>query len=480
MGLRRDSLRAVFAALASSGLRFLLFAALARLLPADKVGAFATAQWVSEMAALACSLGTTAVVARYLPELRTDEAQVSVFLKKWRRWGASVTAMAAVAGYLGSRCSLNEASPMVHLAVAAWSAGSMAYALHLSLLTGYMRFDLLLRANTVFGISALGLSSLTILLTGGQHMLYWSMPLAYLIAINFTRTNVITEKHKSGAGKKTTTLRMDPAAVRSYAFNSAIVGLLWALAWSRGELPVLVHYHGAREVALFSAAAVIAGGATQFTMLGVSALGPHLTQLWFADRRQEALDLSHSAMSLQLLLSGTISAILILLNKEVLVTIFGPTYLAAGKTLSILALTIPALSIAAQSHLVQIHTNGRINRNLLMLIVLILYLAAFMLVPAMAGPGAAYARLIAMLTSFICISMICGVSFGRRSVSLTGTIWVSAALGIALFASSLDLSLLIRLPLILALVGLLAFTLTDTKGAPVIWQFLGRQSAGEK
>lgn len=480
MALRRDSLRAAFAALASSGLRFLLFAALARLLPADNVGAFATAQWVSEMAALACSLGTTAVAARYLPELRTDESQLMLFLQRWRRWGAAVSALAALAGYLGSRWLLSESSPLVHFAVAAWSAGTMAYALHLSLLTGYQRFDLLLKANILFGLAALVLSSLTGLLTGSQHLLYGSMAFAYLVAIKFSRLSVLSGKRNVDAGQQTSSMRLDAAAVRSYAFNSSIVGLLWALAWSRGELPVLVHYHGAEEVALFSAAAVIAGGATQFTMLGVSALGPHLTQLWFSDKKQDALNLARSAMSLQLLLSGTISAVLILMSKELLGLIFGPTYEAGSKTLSILALTIPALSVAAQSHLVQIHTNGSVNRNLLFLIVLLLYITAFLLVPALAGPGAAYARLIAMITSFLCISVICGVTFGRRSISLHGPIWVVAAAGIAFLACSLDFPLHFRVPLIPALVGMLMFTLKDSCGKPVIWKLLGRQSAGAK
>lgn len=461
-------MRAAASAIASSGLRFALFAVLARLLPTDRVGEFSTAQWIAEMSALACSLGVTSVATRYLPQLRTSASQYRAFIRNWLFWSAAVTALAFVAGLCGSLWSFSHGNSETHLLVGTLSASSMAYALHLSSLTGLQRFDLILRTNIVFGVSALGSAALAQAIFGSQLALYSAMILSYLVAIlcsltPLTSTGPVNLQPVEGKG-----VDIDFGAVKSYALNSCLTGLLWALAWSRGELPFLVHFHNAEEVALFSAATVLAGGATQLTMLGVSALGPHLTQLWFAEARSNALTLARNAMALQLLLSGSVAVTLALLSREILSAAFGLRYTKAAPTLVILAMTIPALSVAAHSHLIQISTNGRVNRNVIIIVVLVLYCAAFILVPWLAGPGAAYARLIAVTVNFITIIGLSVKSFGIECVSLRAVMITVGACAIASLFSQMTLPIALRLSLLVAILISLLLLVKDSAGQPAI------------
>ena len=468
MGLKADSLKAAVSAIASTGLRFALFAVLARQLSTERVGDFSMAQWIAEITALACSLGVTTVASRYLPQLQGSAVQRRIFNRLWLRWAIVVTSFAALVGSCVSFWTSPSSDWPTHALVGIWSVGAMAFALHLSVLTGIRRFDLIVRANITFGVSALALVVLAELVLSDQLALYSAMILAYAVAILVTVKPIAAVITDALQPRSSTKFDVDLRNVRQYALNSCFTGTLWALALSRGELPVLAHFHNAHDVAMFSAAAVLAGGATQFTMLGVSALGPYLTHLWFTENRSAALALSKSAMSLQLLLSASIAVVLVLFGRELLNVAFGPDYEDAAPTLAILSLTIPALSVAAQSHLIQIRSDGRLNRNVMIVVVLILYAAAFLLIPSLSSAGAAYARLIAISVNFIAVSVLSAKMFGTGSIDLQSISFTAAACALATVIGQANLSIAPRLLFLASILLVLLVLVRDSTGRPVI------------
>jgi len=479
MSLRGDSLRAAAAAITSAGLRFALFAALARLAPTSTVGAFALAQWVADMSAMVCSLGLMAIAPRFLPELRDDPLRLHQFLAHWKRWRRALLLLAAIAGTLGSIWMNSKAEWSVHVATAAWATAATALGLQTALLTGFQRFDLILRANIWNGVTALLFVSITALIAPQVHYLSMAMALAVLVSLWLCRLPV--QAAPSIAGRNTaetaTGWGVDVATLKAFAFNSWLMALLWALAWSRGELPILNHFEGPEQVALFSAATVLAGGAIQFILLGTAAVGPHLTRLWFTDRHAEAIRTAQTAMSVQLLISGLLSLFLMLLGSHLLNWIFGGRYEPAYSTLAILALTLPAFSTAAQSHLLQILSNGVINRNLLLLVVAVLMISAWFLVPQLGRDGAAWARLLAIGLYAVALVGLCVSKFGWSVVPARNVSGVLMVVLASHWVETLDVAMAFRAGVSATLAGAMLVFMRTAEGTSLVQHLIGQRLA---
>ena len=86
--------------------------------------------------------------------------------------------------------------------------------------------------------------------------------------------------------------------------NIWITALLWALVWSRGELPIVRAFLGDSGVAHYSAALTLLGGAIAGVSLGIGGVAPQLTRLWGEGKHAEALATARRVMDIQVLLCG--------------------------------------------------------------------------------------------------------------------------------------------------------------------------------
>jgi O-antigen/teichoic acid export membrane protein len=250
-----------------------------------------------------------------------------------------------------------------------------------------------------------------------------------------------------------------------------------ALAWSRGETPILAHYVSKEELALFAMSSTLAGGAIQFIMLGTGAVGPHLNRLWFTNCREEALSSAQNFMSMQLLLSGIISLLLLVFGPYLLTLIFGDQYEDASSTLSILALTLPALATAAQGHLLNTYSNGIVNRNLLLIVVATLMIGAWALVPHLGRDGAAWARLAAIAIYAATLIFLCTKYFGCRVVPLKNLALVITAIFTVYIANILYCTVIEKLLLSSILTILLLLKLRTANGVLLLKYIVGSYSA---
>lgn len=394
MTLLRQSSLAAISAFVLSGSRFALAAIVARRLTPAGFGQFFYAQWLVDMSFLICSFGATGAVSRYVAEYRNDEAKLSAFIRKWRPWALGIPLLAGVAVLVGSWISGLTPSLTSVIFLALWAIASAAWAIQTAALTGFQRFDLIFFANLIAAAVMLAGALLLPITTNNPAILFALMAAASGIAalpgLSQTLSHRIVE-------------RMAPIndlqwrSVRRYAANMWLIGLLWALLWSRGELPIVKLFMGNAGVASYAAALTLFAAAIQGVMLGMSAVAPHLTRLWSEGNKDEALEVARNLMDFQLLVCGAAASVLICLGPELLSLIFGHSYRVQSGTLAILSLGLVSMALANQNHVLQIATDGRYNRNTSIVGLLILMGLALTFIPALGVMGAALARVVTML-----------------------------------------------------------------------------------
>src|SRR2546429_3126278 len=346
-----------------------------------------------------------------------------------------------------------------------WAIASAFWAMQTAALVGLKRFDLIFRANTI---------AAAVMLTGTASLpsdadiagVIKVMALACILAATVGTSTTKTFLHLRNVD-------IDPSlwrVVKTYAGNTWLSSVIASLVWSRGEFAMIKSALGDLPVAQYAVAITTYGAAMQGVMLGLSGVGAHLTSLWGQGRKEEALCLSRSVMDLQLTVIGSGALVLLVFGDQLVEFVYSASYAAAAPSLRVLTLGLLSLSLATQSLLLQIETNGRFNRNSLLVGVALLYILVAALIYYWGILGAAVARSGAMI--FIAMAtLIWSVKvLGSRSVSFANMAVVACVL-IAVFSIQMrvgSLGLMERVILFLISSGGLLLALRDQNGEQIL------------
>jgi O-antigen/teichoic acid export membrane protein len=332
-------------------------------------------------------------------------------------------------------------------------------------LAGLKRFDLIFRANTI--AAAVMLTGMALLPSAADIAdVIKVMALACILAAT---VGICTTKTFLSLGN----VDIDPSlwhVVKTYAGNTWLSSLIASLVWSRGEFPIIKSALGDLAVAQYTVAITTYAAAMQGVMLGLGGVGAHLTSLWGQGRKEEAVSLSRSVMDLQLTAIGCGALLLLVFGDQLVEFVYSASYAAAAPSLRVLTLGLLSLSVSTQSLLLQIETDGRFNRNSLLVGVALLYILVTALIYHWGILGAAVARSGAMI--FIAMAtLIWSVKlFGSRSVSFANIAAVACVL-IAVFAIQIHVgsfSLIERLLLFLISSGGILLLLRDQNGERIL------------
>lgn len=468
MSIRTHAAWSAGAALVLTGSRFLLLAILARRLDPHALGAYAYAQWMVDIGFLVASFGATGAASRYIAEYRSRPGLMRAFLRLWRIPSFLLPLVGAFIAALGAKLTGADLSYAGFGALLLWALFAGLWAMQTSVLTGLQRFDLVFLANSlaaavmVLGAAFLPMMpqdpSFTFLIMGagcGVAFMVGVLPIQRL------------SRPDAGAAE-----RLDNVSIIRYCTNVWVTALLWSLVWSRGEVPLVRHMLGDVQLANYTVALSLVGGAIAGVMLGVGGIAPQATRLLGEGRMIDAARLCRRVGDWQILLSGGAASLLIWLAPELLRISFGPAYTSSVPALSLLAAGLPALSFSMHNHLLQIRTGARFNRNATLMGLGVLGVAAIVLIPRFGIEGAAIARvstlcLLAVVSAAVFSSDTGAGPAGVNRIGFATVMLVTAAsaVTVAFFPSAP-----IGIRVVLALAIILAFSLIvrDADGRLVV------------
>jgi O-antigen/teichoic acid export membrane protein len=183
-----------------------------------------------------------------------------------------------------------------------------------------------------------------------------------------------------------------PAALRRYALNHWLTGIVSGLVWMRTELGVLKWQAGHVPVAHYAGALTTAGAITQLSALVNGALASHLVRHWREGRQDTVQALLRGTTQATLLLAAS-GAHAVLLTSELLVPLLlGAEFRAAATIVDILAVTSVAMASGGGALLLQVVTDARFGLVSNGIAFVVLLALAVALVPLIGVAGAAVAR----------------------------------------------------------------------------------------
>lgn len=442
--------------------RFALTAIVARRLSEDTFGQFAYAQWLVDLAFLACSFGATGVASRYLAEYRTQPDLLAAFMARWRPFAFGLPFLASGAVVLGAQVSNLRISATAFAMLALWTGANGYWLMQTAALTGLQRFDQIFRANVLgavvmlVGVVVLPLNGDAIAKLFG--LMAAASAAASIVGIALTRRRAFAS---TGIIERASWRR-----IRSYAFNIWVTALLWSLVWSRGEMPIVRSYLGDAGVASYAAAMTLFGGFIQGVMLAVSGVAPQLTMLWGSGRRDEAIATARTVMDIQLLLCGAGALVLIFVGKELVALAFGSSYQQASAPLAIFAVGLLAMAISSQNHVLQIATDARFSRNASLLGLVLLFGMAIVLTPLYGLRGAAFARAGTMdVLALVSLIVVAG-RWGRGAITTRNVVIVVAVVSVCAFAVAWfdDTKFFVRAVFFIVALVVVGLTMQDRHG----------------
>lgn len=445
--------------------RFAVTAILARRLSIDAFGQYAYSQWLVDIGFMICALGATGVASRYLAEYRHQPPMLVAILRRWRPFSFGLSFAGALAAIFGAWLSGLTFDAVGYSLLLCWGCATGLWGMHTSALSGLQRFDLIFFAN---------LLAAAIMIVGSVMVPFEDGNLVTLFAIMATASTAaaLIGIRPIAAASQGTAAVLDfkqSRAIFGYAINIWITALLWSLVWSRGEVPVIRGLLGDEAVARYAVALTLYGGAVAGVMLGVSGIAPQITRYWGEGQQPAAVSLCRRAMDLQLLLSGLGTLTLIWLAPELMRLGFGERYQDSAMLLSVLALGLPALTVASHNHLLQIMTDALYNRNTTLLGVILLLGFSWAGVSVLGLTGAAWSRAMTLLILSAITFVVCWRCWGSASLGMANVVLVVVVSLLSVLGSMLPMfdPLPTRLAacLVLSLV-LLAWVKTESK-APV-------------
>lgn len=472
MSLIRQSAWAAAAAVVLAVSRFVVAAIIARRLSIEAFGQFAYGQWLIDIAFLACALGATGVAGRYFAECRHDAALLAAIMKRWRPFALGLPVLGGLATLGGMWLSAMMLTPFAMATLALWAVTNGLWAMQTSALMGLQRFDLIFVANAI-AAAIMVAGAMVVPLDGTDPgpafgLMSAASGIAILVGLRETARLV------GGARVELDAIRW--RAVRHYAINIWITGLLWSLVWSRGEMPIVRAHLGDAGVAGYAAALTLFGGAIQGVMLAVAGVAPQLTRLLGEGSHEQAVALARQLLDTQLLISGLAVVLLIYFSPAFLRLAFGPGYVGQSATLGILSLGLLSMAVSSQNHLLQIVTNARFSRDSTLVGLAILFTLSIWLVPGLGVPGAALARVTTMLVLAVMSLYVVQRRWGRGAYSRANVIWVSTLLAASAAAVSwhghVNWAARAGLAAVTSLIVLMV--VTDAKGRNQAMAMLGR------
>ena len=384
-------------------------------------GQFTYSQWLIDIGFLVCSLGVSAVIARYLAEFRHDSGLLASFARLSLPIALAMPLVAGATALFGMYLSGMVLSPLSIFALFAWASASGMWAMQTAALSGLQRFDKIFVANIVASIVMLSGASLVPHEESDIGLAFLIMAasgsIATLVGMRITISTCVTATSPKS--------KVPWKSIRAYAINIWLSGLVANLVWSRGELPVVRATLGDVSLAHYSAALAIFGGAVQGVMLCTAGVSPHIARLWGESRIDEAVRIARTVMDLQLALSGLGSLVIVFLGPQILSMAFTKAYSDSSAALAILCLGLLSFVVSSQSQLLLLKTDARFNRNIAVLGLVLLYTFAFILIPAYGLVGAAIARSGTMVIIGIVTLIFVSRYWGKTAFSLWN-VWRAA------------------------------------------------------
>lgn len=424
MSLIRQSIWAAAAAITLAVSRFAFTAIIARRLSVAAFGQFAYGQWIVDLTFLVCSIGATGVAARYLAEFRHDAGLSSAIARLWFPFAIGLPGLAGIAGLAGVWLTGIRLDAFAAAALMTWAIANGLWAMQTAALTGLQRFDLICGANgTAAALMVVG--AMVIPLDAGQPGPVFGLMAASAAAAAAVGLRPTVHVARVAPARIERALLQD---IHRYAINIWVTALLLGLVWSRGEMPIVHARLGDDGVARYAAVLTLFGGAIQGVMLAVTGVAPHLTRLWGEGAQTQAIDLARRLMDLQLVLCGLAALLLMFFGPELLLLAFGSSYRDESGTLAILSLGLLAMAASSQSHLLQIATSARFNRNSTLLGTAFLFTLAICLIAVGGLPGAGIARAGTMLTLAFASLYVGRQRWGRATCSLWNPAWTLSLL----------------------------------------------------
>jgi O-antigen/teichoic acid export membrane protein len=431
-----------------------LMAVLARRLPSVDFGQFVYALWLVEVSFLFCAFGMNGSASRYFAEYSHDSQRRAAFARRWLPWALTLPMISGIAAVAGAILSGLTLMPLSYILLGTWAMAMGWWSMQTGALTGQQRFDLVLVANVMSTAVAI-VAVLSVPIAGhSPEVLFGVMTLSSLVGCAFgIRQNIWSLTGPADVE----TVHLPWSRIRGYATNIWLTGLLGALVWSRGELPLVRSHLGDGGVAQYTVALTLYFGAMQAIMLWVSGVAPHLTSAWGRDQGKQAIADARRLSDVQLLMSGSAAVLLICFGTDMLGLAFGASYRASGAYLAILAPGLITLSASAQSHLLQIDTDAKFNRNASLLGLIVLYSLASSTIPWLGVAGAAIARALTMWAMFLMTLIVVRRSWERAALSGRNTVFAICAAGVAgVLVAGSDTHYLLRALIALLCVGVLA------------------------
>ena len=454
------------AAVLLTGSRFVLLAILARRLDSHALGLYAYAQWMVDIGLLVASLGATGAASRYIAEYRSRPGLMQTFLRLWRIPSFLLPLLGSVIVVLGAKLTGAELDSEGLGTLMLWALFAGLWAMQTAVLIGLQRFDVIFLAN-LLAAAVMVLGAAYIPITSQDPSTVFLIMASGCAVAYMTGLLPIQRLRRSQAG---TAERLDTASIIRYCTNVWITALLWSLLWSRGEFPLVRHFLGDAQLAYYTVALSLVGGAIAGVMLGLSGIAPQVTRYLGEAKLDEAVRLCRKVGDWQLLLSGGAAAVLIWLAPELLRIAFGPAFTTSASALSLLAAGLPALSFAMHNHMLQIQTDARFNRNTSLVGLTVLGVAAISLIPSFGIEGAAIARASTLSLLAVLSAVYFSTSVGSAGVNWTGfatVMFVTAgsAMAVVLFPAA---PFWIRAMLALTIPLVYVFIIRDTDGRMVL------------
>jgi O-antigen/teichoic acid export membrane protein len=423
VSLIRHSAWSAGSAIAMMGSRFALLALLARHMEPAVFGVFAYSQWLVEITFLVVNLGATGTIARYSAEYRHMPSFAASLLRSWRPYSLLLPMVGALATVAAAGLSRVHGSSAEYSLLLVWAFANGVRAMHEAALAGLQRFDLVFRSNFMCGVLMLAgsLSTLT----------FPSLQRAYLImavAAGASCVVGISSIWSDTGGPADPLPKRAVSEIRQYAVRIWITAVLWNLVWSRGEVPILRHELGDPAVARYAVALSLYGGAVAAVMLGIGGLAPQITRMRVEESEVAAAGLCRRAMDLQLLICGLAASFIVWFSPDLMSAFYGHKYTASAGFLVVLAIGLPAMSLATHNHLLQISTGANYSLYSTLIGAVALAGIAYVGISIEGEIGAAMARSAVVLSLGLATAVISRRRWGVGSVSFGNLSSVSICL----------------------------------------------------
>lgn len=435
MSILRHSLWAAASGILITAARFALTAILARRLSPETFGQYVYAQWLVDIGFLVCTLGATGVASRYFAEYRNQPTVLAAIARRWRPFSLGLPFVGSLVAGCGAWASGVSLQAEGYALLMCWGLGAGLWGMHMAALTGLQRFDLVFQSNALASV---------VMVTGAALVPFGPSGLLPVFAIMATAAAAaalvgIRSIATMTRGVAAKLGRQQVRDIWRYSVNIWLTALLWSLVWSRGEMPVLRGLLGDQAVARYAVALTLYGGAAMGVMLGVSGIAPQITRYWGEGNESAAVTLCRRSMDFQLLLAGLSAMSLIWLAPELLHYGFGARYEDSAMLLGVLALGLPALTVASHNHLLQVITGARYNRDTTVLGILLLMVFCWAGVSVAGIIGAAWARAATLLILGGISVVVCWRRWERAALGPANLVLVISVSALSVLCSALPI-----------------------------------------